>query len=135
MLNRQELSTLYSKANNAALDGFLACEGALKTAGLLDKPNRLQFFLAQLGHESSGLTVDEENLDYSAARLMAVWPSRFPTLAAAQPYAHNPRALANKVYGGRLGNIGPDDGWKYRGRGYIQLTGRDAIARSARLRG
>lgn len=125
MISKQQISTLYPKAATASVDGFLACEAALRKAGLLEKANRLHFFLGQLGHESGGLTVREENLNYSAARLMAVWPSRFPTLAAAQPYARNPEKLANKVYGGRMGNTQPSDGWRYRGRGYIQLTGRD----------
>ena len=86
-----------------------------------DAPN----FIGQVLHESSMLERLEENLNYSAQRLTQVWPRRFPTLAAAQPFARNPRALANKVYGGRLGNTAPDDGWAYRGRGLIQITGRD----------
>ena len=86
-----------------------------------DVPN----FLGQVVHESAMLERIEENLNYSAQRLCQVWPRRFPTLASAQPFARNPRALANKVYGGRLGNTAPDDGWAYRGRGLIQITGRD----------
>ena len=86
-----------------------------------DVPN----FLGQVVHESAMLERIEENLSYSAQRLCQVWPRRFPTLASAQPFARNPRALANKVYGGRLGNTAPDDGWTYRGRGLIQITGRD----------
>lgn len=86
-----------------------------------DVPN----FLGQVVHESAMLERIEENLSYSAQRLCQVWPRRFPTLASAQPFARNPRALANKVYGGRLGNTAPDDGWAYRGRGLIQITGRD----------
>jgi putative chitinase len=89
-----------------------------------DKPLRLVHFIAQTVHESQGLTRLEENLNYSASRLCEVWPNRFPTLASAAPFAHNPQALANKVYGGRLGNSGPDDGWRYRGRALIGLTGR-----------
>lgn len=84
----------------------------------------IQDFLGQVLHESSKLTRFEENLNYSAARLCAVWPKRFPTLTAAQPCAGNPEALANQVYGGRLGNTEPGDGWAFRGRGPIQLTGR-----------
>ncbi len=96
-----------------------------------DLPN----FLGQVIHESGRLETLQENLSYSADRLVAVWPKRFPTRQAAIPYARNPRALANKVYGGRLGNFGPDDGWRYRGRGLIQLTGRDNYALAESLTG
>jgi len=85
----------------------------------------LSAFLGQILHESDGLTRLEENLSYSAERLTVVWPNRFPTKADAQPYARNPEALANRVYGGRMGNTDPGDGWKYRGRGPLQVTGRD----------
>lgn len=84
-------------------------------------------FIAQCGHESSDFTVLKENLNYSAERLHQVFPNRFPTVQSAQPYDHNPEKIANKTYGGRLGN-GPEssgDGYKYRGRGAIQLTGHD----------
>ena len=89
----------------------------------------IAMLLAQVGHESADLTRLEESLWYSAERLMQVWPSRFPTVAAAQPYARNPEALANKVYGGRMGNNQPGDGWRFIGRGPIQLTGRDNYTR------
>jgi putative chitinase len=82
-------------------------------------------FLGQVLHESSMLERLEENLNYSAPRMCKVWPARFPTLEAAEPYARNPIHLANKVYGGRLGNVEPNDGWNYRGRGLLQVTGRD----------
>src|SRR5215213_3108469 len=86
---------------------------------------RLAAVLGQLAVESNELNKWEESLNYSAKRLCAVWPKRFPSLAAAAPFAGNPQALANKVYGGRMGNTAPDDGWKYRGRTPVQLTGRD----------
>ncbi|MBV9219458.1 MAG: glycoside hydrolase family 19 protein [Methylobacteriaceae bacterium] len=89
---------------------------------------RVRHFLAQVAEETGGLRVLEEDLDYSAMRLMQVWPARFPTLATAEPYAHNPRRLADRVYGGRMGNTGPDDGWKYRGRGLLQTTGKATFA-------
>lgn len=85
----------------------------------------LDDFLGQILHESGGLTQFTENLHYSAERLCQVWPKRFPTLADARPFAYNPEALANRVYGGRMGNTQPGDGWKYRGRTPIQLTGKD----------
>lgn len=92
-------------------------------------------FLGQVLHESAHLERLEENLNYSAERLCAVWPKRFPTVADAQPYARNPEALANHVYGGRLGNMQPGDGWRYRGRGLVQVTGRDNYAAVEKLSG
>jgi putative chitinase len=83
-------------------------------------------FLAQSSVECGAGTDIEENLNYTAQRLCQVWPSRFRTIGAAAPYAHNPRALADNVYGSRMGNLaGTDDGWKYRGRGSIDITGMD----------
>jgi len=87
-------------------------------------PLRVQHFMAQIAVETAGLVAIEENLSYTARRLTKVWPARFPTIASAQPYARNPQALANKVYGGRLGNVAADDGWRYRGSGLMQTTGR-----------
>lgn len=82
-------------------------------------------FVAQLAHESAEFTQLEENLSYSAQRLVQVWPKRFATVDVAAPYSRNPEKLANLVYANRLGNgdIDSGDGWRYRGRGPIQLTG------------
>lgn len=82
-------------------------------------------FIGQCGHESANFTRLEEGLSYSAERLMKVWPRRFPTLESAQPYARNPKALANNVYANRMGNRdeASGDGHRFRGRGLIQLTG------------
>lgn len=82
-------------------------------------------FVAQIVHESQKLEKVRENLNYRAERLMVVWPTRFKTLAAAQPFAGNPAALAERVYGGRLGNDQPGDGLKYIGRSLIMITGKD----------
>lgn len=92
----------------------------------IDSPHRIAAFLAQIAHESGELRRVTENLSYSAARLVAVWPNRFPTLAAARPFERNPEALANRVYANRLGNGPPSsgDGWRFRGRGLLQITGR-----------
>jgi putative chitinase len=86
-------------------------------------PLRIAHWTAQASVESAGFQKLEENLNYSARRLTVVWPNRFPTLASAEPFANDPEELANKVYGGRLGNTQPGDGWKFRGRG-AGLTGR-----------
>lgn len=77
-----------------------------------------------------------ENLRYkSAARIREVWPSRFPSNAAAQAYVGEPEMLANKVYGTRMGNLGGNDGWVYRGRGFVQITGRDNYNRAGKALG
>ena len=97
-------------------------------------PKRGAHLLGQSAHESGGFLISEENLYYSTPeRIQAVWPSRFPTVADAQPYAKNPSGLANNVYANRMGN-GPEssgDGYKNRGRGFIQLTGADNIRQFA----
>jgi putative chitinase len=95
----------------------------------INTPKRQAAFIGQCAHESSNFTKLEENLNYSPERLIKVWPSRFPNLNSADKYAHNPQALANKVYAGRLGNNQEGDGWKYHGRGLIQLTGRENYER------
>ncbi|MBI5558055.1 MAG: glycoside hydrolase family 19 protein [Deltaproteobacteria bacterium] len=92
----------------------------------INNPQRAAAFLAQIAHESGELCRLAENLNYAAKRLMQVWPKRFPTLEKAEMYARNPAKLANYVYAKRLGNGDEQsgDGWRYRGRGVIQVTGR-----------
>lgn len=96
---------------------------------------RVQGFLSVCDEESGGFTVLSENLNYSAQRAHEVWPGIFPTVQAALPYAHNPEALANKAYGGRMGNTSQGDGWRYRGQGLPQITGRDNFTLLQRLTG
>jgi putative chitinase len=93
----------------------------------INTPLRLAHFLAQCGHESGGFRLTKENLNYSAKGLNGTFKKYFPTLDSAVPYERKPEKIANKVYGGRMGN-GPEssgDGSKFCGRGYIQLTGKD----------
>ena len=93
----------------------------------INTPLRLAHFLAQCGHESGGFRATQENLNYSAKGLTGTFKKYFPTESAAVPYAKNPLKIASKVYGGRMGN-GPEptqEGYKFRGRGYIQLTGKE----------
>ena len=136
MLTKAALRSIFPKAPDVDLDAFIASGiQALQDAGILEMANRLQYFLAQLGHESNGLTHKEENLNYSASRLMEIWPGRFPTLEIAKKYANSPEKLANFVYGGRLGNVNPGDGYRYRGRGYIQLTGRETYREVGQIAG
>ena len=96
----------------------------------ISTPKRQAAFIGQCQHESNNFKTLEENLDYKPEALMRVWPSRFPDLPTAMKYAHNPEKIANKVYGGRMGNGVEEtgDGWKYHGRGLIQLTGKENYA-------
>ncbi len=95
----------------------------------INTPERIAGFLAQIGHESGGFRFTSENLNYRAEALMRVWPSRFPP-GIAESYAMQPEKIANRAYCDRMGNgdEASGDGWKYRGRGLIQLTGKDNYA-------
>lgn len=125
----QQLLLILPGARNAPAGVFDALNQSM-TRYRIDSAPRIAAFLAQVGHESGQLTRSVENLNYSAERLAAIWPNRFaaggrPNARAVQ-LARQPEAIANAVYGGRLGN-GPEqsgDGWRFRGRGLIQTTGR-----------
>ncbi|MCX7592760.1 MAG: glycoside hydrolase family 19 protein [Fischerella sp.] len=90
-------------------------------------PLRIAHFIAQVGHESNGLRVLQENLNYSAQGLLRVFPKYFPNEEIARAYAMKPQMIANRVYANRMGNgnEASGDGFKYRGRGLIQLTGKN----------
>lgn len=92
----------------------------------INTPLRLAHFLAQCAHESGGFKIRYENLKYSAKRLQEVFPKYFQDAKTVARYVGKPDAIANRVYGNRVGNGNESsgDGYKYRGRGYIQLTGK-----------
>lgn len=112
-------------AGQAVLDRYAVSHSAL----------RMAHFFAQILHESGALTLQFENLRYSQKRLSRIWPKRFKPGGPLNPkqYAFNPVKLANEVYGGRMGNVKPGDGYLYRGRGLLQLTGKDSYARATML--
>ena len=93
----------------------------------INTPLRLAHFLAQCGHESGGFKATQENLNYSAQGLNGIFKKYFPTAAAAAAYARQPQKIASKVYANRMGNgsEASGEGYKFRGRGYIQLTGKE----------
>jgi putative chitinase len=93
----------------------------------IDTALRLAHFLAQCGHESGGFRATQENLNYSAKGLMGIFKKYFPTEALAKQYERQPQKIANRVYASRMGNgaEASGEGYKFRGRGYIQLTGQD----------
>jgi putative chitinase len=83
--------------------------------------------IGQVIHESGSFKLTRENLNYSVESMMRVWPSRFPTKESAEPYARNPKALAENVYFGRMGNDSKEKASLYIGRGFLQLTGYDNV--------
>jgi putative chitinase len=114
------------------LKGHVPDEVIAQIPGVQDKfainsALRLAHFLAQTGHESGGFKFKSENLNYSAEILRKVFPKYFPDIVVAKQYERKPEAIASKVYGGRMGNgnEASKEGFKYKGRGYIQLTGKD----------
>lgn len=93
----------------------------------INTPHRVAHFIAQCAHESGGFKFIRENLNYSAAGLNNTFRKYFPTIESAKPYERKPEMIANKVYANRMGNgdEASGDGWRYCGRGLIQLTGKD----------
>ncbi len=100
-------------------------DAAAKASSILTA-RQVRHWLAQAHHESQGFTRLEEDLGYTAVAMCATWPAHFGSLAAADKCVGNPKALAAVVYGGRMGNLTPADAYTYRGRGFLQLTGRSA---------
>lgn len=110
--------------------GMIASAPQVFALHKVSSPLVLAHVMAQISHECGAGHDVVENLNYTAKRIMEVWPGRFPTFESAAPYAGNPRELANKVYNGRMGNRpGSDDGWMFRGRGGSQTTGREGYER------
>jgi putative chitinase len=111
-------------------DGIAATAEAVFSKYGINSALLIAHVMAQISHECGAGHDVVENMSYSASRMTEVWPSRFRTVASAVPYAHNPKALANKVYNGRMGNRpNSDDGYNFRGRGGSQTTGREGYER------
>jgi putative chitinase len=128
LVTESQLRKLFPNAKEATVEAFSSKSKPLfREFGLSTKRIRTEYFLAQIAHETAALTRSVENLNYTAKRITEIWPSRFSTLSSAEPYAGNPEKLANKVYANRMGNGSPEsgDGYRYRGRGYIQITGKE----------
>lgn len=122
------LKARWKHAAPELLRGMAATSNVL-TRLAITTPMRLAHFMAQISQESGGGTEMVEKLNYSAGRMMQVFPRRFPDMASTAGFANNERAFGNKVYNGRMGNrLGSDDGFNFRGRGCLQLTGRDNYA-------
>jgi putative chitinase len=124
----EQIRVLAPNARSSYRAAFENGQAVLDECGISDNPLRVAHFMAQVLHESNGLAFQIESLNYSAARLPQVWPTRFKPKGALDPaeFAHDEQKVGNEVYGGRMGNTGPNDGFTYRGRGLLQLTGRDS---------
>ena len=125
MITVEQFTDMFPKNKNA--QSWTTALVAVLPTYQIDTPERIASFLAQCGHESGGFTVLQENLNYSAEGLNKIFKKYFPTLESAQPYARKPELIANKVYANRMGNGDEQsgEGYRYRGRGPIQLTGKD----------
>jgi putative chitinase len=119
--------------NNPDLDGWYEALSSVLPTYEIDSPQRVAAFIAQCTHESGGFKRLKENLNYKAESLRRVFPKYFPTDALAQEYAHKQEQIANRVYGGRMGNgdESSGDGFRYCGRGLIQLTGKNNYTKFA----
>jgi putative chitinase len=128
------LQAVCPKTKAAQLEKFIpALNDVCPYYEITDTPQRLAAFLAQVAHESGGFNFVQENLNYGAKGLMATFRKYFPTEGLAKEYERKPEKIANKVYANRMNN-GPEesgDGWRFRGRGLIQLTGRYNYTRFA----
>ncbi len=130
----QQIFMLPASDKAARAAGWMAPLNACMNASAINTPARQAAFLAQLMVESSELQHVQESLNYSAERLLVVFHTHFKSPAEAQACSHHPELIANTVYAGRMGNgdTASGDGWKFRGRGLIQITGRDNYTSYAR---
>jgi putative chitinase len=132
LVSKQQLTKFFYRTPNKVIEDYLEPLNKTLEKFNINTPKRIAMFMAQVGHESAGLTQTQENLNYRADRLTVVFPRHFRDVDPAS-YARNPEKIANRVYANRMGN-GPEtsgDGYRYRGRGLIQLTGRDNYSRFA----
>lgn len=131
-ITEADLKKLAKNAKPEYVAALLGNLYLLRTSGILDNSYRLCHFLAQIAHETGGFTILRESLHYtSAARLRTVWPARFRDKSDAElkPLIKDARRLGDAVYLGRMGNTQPGDGYDYRGGGFLQTTGKDAVKR------
>lgn len=119
----------FQKRNGLIADGIIGKNTIQKMRCVFDIKTDAQMahFLANVDHETGGFVADTENLNYSSAGLLKIFPKYFKDSLNARKYERNAEAIANKVYADRMGNgnEASGDGWKYRGRGALQLTGKD----------
>lgn len=128
-ITREALNKAFPDALMEYVNALVEHVQTMEKHGILQNDKRLRHFLAQGAAETGGFTITVESGRYSAEGLLKTFPKYFKSLAEAKAYANRPQAIFNRTYGGRLGNTEPGDGYKYRGRGIFQITGKDAYKR------
>jgi len=125
-ITKEQLESFFEDTDEDIVDAYVDPLNKVFEKFEINNPNRIAMFLAQVGHESGGLTRTSENLNYKPERLGQIFPKYFRDVDPHE-YAHNPEKIANRVYANRMGNGDEEsgDGYKFRGRGLIQLTGRN----------
>ena len=123
-ITEEMLYELAPNANEEIVKAIAATAERVLTEYEMDRPLRVQHLFAHILTETGGLRRVEENMNYSAQRLLQVFPKYFKSMAVAKRYERKPQEIANRVYGGRMGNVDPNDGWLNRGQGLLQTTGR-----------
>jgi putative chitinase len=133
MITREHLESFFEDTKAEVIDSYVEPLNKVCEKFDISTSNRAAMFLAQVGHESGGLKIVRENLNYKAEGLTRVFPKYFRDVDPNE-YAHNPEKIANRVYANRMGNGDEEsgDGYKFRGRGLIQLTGHDNYLHFAR---
>lgn len=135
MITVELLQSICPKTKKATLEQYVEPFNEIgEYYEMFENPKRIAAFIAQTAHESGGFNFVQENLNYGAKGLMGTFKKYFPTEAIAKEYERKPEKIANRVYANRMknGDEASGDGWKFRGRGLIQLTGRDNYTRFAK---
>jgi putative chitinase len=124
-ITREQLAQIIPK--NPYIDQWVSALNQLLPDYEINTPQRVAAFIAQCAHESGYFVFLKENLNYRAESLMRTWPRHFPTIEIANQYARQPERIANRAYANRMGNgdEASGDGWRYAGKGLIQLTGKN----------
>ena len=130
LISFDQLKEIFPSYSNDKLNSLLSNLNDFLPLYKINTPLRISAFLAQMAHESADFTITHENLNYPASMLPAIFPSRFNETTA-KSFAHHPIDIANRVYANRMGNgdTASGDGWKYRGRGYLMMVGKDNYKR------
>ena len=135
MIIMETVAKLVPQADASLVACFTEAEEVLGKRGICDSELRLAHFMAQVLADTDGLRSATESMNHGPERIMNLWPQHFRCIGTARLFARNNVLLAEKVYGGRMGNDKPKDGFKYRGRGLLKITGKASYAELGKIVG